>query len=204
MAVSLAALDRSVPPYISPMPHDSHPAALASLGSIEPHAPLLRRPPAGQLLYKVMSVENCIRSIEAGYLHFNHVDSYKDFTGADQHDGEQLAADRHGNKVVTFAKAPDFSFADYCDRSRSRTYAFCASLENSDHVWTYSDSTPKGNVGVVFDFDKLRTAVNRTLQSAAASLEYNGVRCPRSVSALRVTIVAAYLPKLTQSKHHRQ
>jgi len=40
----------------------------ALLGSIEPHAALLRQPPAGQLLYKVMSVENCIGSIERGYL----------------------------------------------------------------------------------------------------------------------------------------
>lgn len=159
------------------MPHDPHPAALAPLGLIEPHAPLLPRPPAGQLLYKVLSVENCIHSIEASYLHFNRVDCYKDFTGADQHDGEQLAADRHGNKAVTFAKAPAFSFADYCDRSRSRTYAFCASLENSDHIWAYSSSTPRGNVGVVFDFDKLRAAVNRTLQSGGAILEYNGARC---------------------------
>ncbi|WP_316227150.1 MULTISPECIES: hypothetical protein [unclassified Bradyrhizobium] len=158
------------------MPYDPLPAAPATLGSIESHAPLLRRPPVGQLLYKVTSVENCIRSIEGGYLHFNRVDSYKDFTSADQHDGEQLAADRDGNRAVTFAKAPDFSFADYCDRSRSRTYAFCASLENSDHIWTYSNGTPKGNVGVVFDFDKLRAAVNRTLQSGAAILEYNGVR----------------------------
>jgi hypothetical protein len=167
----------ALPPHIVHMPHDPHPAALASLGSIEPHAPLLRRPPAGQLLYKVMSVENCIRSIEDGYLHFNRVDQYKDFTGADQHDGEQLPADRGGNATVTFAKAADFSFADYCDLSRSRTYAFCASLENSDHVWTYSSNSPRGNVGIVFDFDKLRATINRTLQSGGAILEYNGVRC---------------------------
>jgi len=158
------------------MTHDPRPPGPPPFGLIEPHAPLLRRPPAGQLLYKVVSVENCIRSIEGGYLHFNRVDSYKDFPNADQHDGEQLAADRHGNAAVTFAKATDFSFADYCDQSRSRTYAFCASLENSDHIWTFSNSTPKGNVGVVFDFDKLRATLNRTLQSDGVILEYNGVR----------------------------
>jgi hypothetical protein len=147
------------------MSHDPHASSPPPFGLIEPHAPLLRRPPAGQLLYKVMNVENCIRSIEDGYLHFNRVDSYKDFPDADQHDSEQLSADRHGNAAVTFAKAPDFSFADYCDQSRSRTYAFCASLENTDYIWTYSSNSPRGNVGVVFDFDKLRTTVNRTLQS---------------------------------------
>jgi hypothetical protein len=118
-----------------------------------------------------MSVENCIRSIERGYLHLNRVDSYKDFPDADQHDSEQLSADRHANAAVMFAKAPDFSFADYCDQSRSRTYAFCASLENSDYIWTYSSNTPRGNVGVVFDFDKLRASVNRTLQSGGAVLQ---------------------------------
>ena len=55
-----------------------NPATPTLLGSIEPHAALLRQPPAGQLLYKVMSVENCVGSIERGYLHFNRVDSYKD------------------------------------------------------------------------------------------------------------------------------
>ena len=78
------------------MSHHSSPRAPAPLGLIEPHAPLLRRPPAGQLLYKVMSVENCVRSIEGSYLHFNRVDSHKDFSGADDHDGEQLPGDQAG------------------------------------------------------------------------------------------------------------
>jgi hypothetical protein len=164
-------------PHITSMPHDPHLAALAPLGSIEPHAGLLRRPSAGKLLYKVMSVENCINSVEGGYLHFNRVDSYKDFPDADDHDGEQLQADRVGNAAVTFAKAPAFSIADYYDRSRARTYAFCASLENSDHIWTYSSGTPKGNVGLVFDFDKVRATLNRTLQSGGAALEYNSIQC---------------------------
>jgi hypothetical protein len=124
-----------------------------------------------------MSVENCVRSIEAGYLHFNRVDSYKDFPGADTHDGEQLPGDRTGNATPTFEKAPDFSAAHYYDRSRSRTYAFSAALEDTDHVWTYSGGTPKGNVGLVFDFDKLRATLNRMLTSGGALLEYNGVRC---------------------------
>lgn len=70
-----------------------------------------------------MSVENCVSSIEGGYLHFNRVDSYKDFPHADRHDGEQLPGDRAGNAAATFEKAPTFSAADYYDRSRSRTYA---------------------------------------------------------------------------------
>jgi hypothetical protein len=163
--------------HIAAMSHHSSPPAPASLGLIETHAPLLRQPPAGQLLYKVMSVENCIRSIEGGYLHFNRVDSYKDFSGADDHDGEQLPGDRAGNEAATFEKAPAFSFTDYYDRSRSRTYAFCTALEDTDHVWTYGGGTPKGNVGLVFDFDRLRATLNRTLQSGGAALEFNGIRC---------------------------
>lgn len=159
------------------MSHHPFPPAPAPLGLVEPHAPLLRHPPAGQLRYKVMSVENFIGSIERGYLHFNRVDSYKDFPDADHHDGEQLPGDRAGNAAATFAKAPGFSAADYYDRSRSRTYAFCAALEDIDHVWTYSSGTPRGNVGLVFYFDKLRATLNRTLQSGGAFLEYNGIRC---------------------------
>lgn len=153
------------------------PPILAPLGSIEPHGPLLRQPPAGQSLYKVMSVENCIRSIERGYLHFNRVDSYKDFPDADHQDGEQLPGDRAGNAAATFAAAPGFSAADYYDRSRSRTYAYCAALQDTDHIWTYSSGSPRGNVGLVFDFDKLRATLNRTLQSGCAGLEFNGIRC---------------------------
>ncbi|MET0218348.1 MAG: hypothetical protein ABW205_10565 [Burkholderiales bacterium] len=43
----------NAPPAVAPTP----------LGSIEPHSGLLAAPPAGQSLYKVMSVENCLRSI---------------------------------------------------------------------------------------------------------------------------------------------
>ncbi len=164
------------------------PPTLAPLGLIEPHGPLLRQPPAGQSLYKVMSVENCIGSIERGYLHFNRIDSYKDFPDADHHDGEQLPGDRAGNVAATFAKAPGFSVADYYDRSRSRTYAFCAALEDTDHVWTYGNGTPRGNVGLVFDFDRLRAMLNRALLSGGAALEFDGVRC-RQIFDLNYGIV---------------
>jgi len=159
------------------MSHHPNPPTPALLGSIEPHTPLLRQPTSGQLLYKVMSVENCIRSIEHGYLHFNRVDTYKDFTDADRQDGEQLPSDRASNAAATFAKAPDFSVAHYYDRSRSRTYAFCAALKDTDHIWTYGSGTPRGNVGLVFDFDRLRATLNRSLRSGGAVLDFNGIRC---------------------------
>jgi hypothetical protein len=170
------------------MPHGATPTALAPLGWIEPHAGLLRQPPAGQLLYKVMSVENCIGSIERGYLHFNRVDSYKDFPDVDHHDGEQLPGDRAGNAAATFEKVPGFSAADYYDRSRSRTYAFCAALADTDHVWTYGGGTARGSLGLVFDFDKLRATLNRKLESGAAALEFNGIRC-RQIFDLNYGIV---------------
>lgn len=56
------------------------------------------------------------------------------------------------------------------------TYAFCAALEDTGHVWTYSSGTPRGNVGLVFDFDKLRTTLNRALALGGAGLEFNGIR----------------------------
>ena len=66
----------------------------APIGYIEPHASLLKRPPDDQFLYKIMSAENLLRSIDGAYLHFNRVDRYKDFPSADDHDGEQLPSDR--------------------------------------------------------------------------------------------------------------
>lgn len=147
-------------------------------GLVEPHAPLLRVPPEGQLLYKIMTVENLLRSIEGGYLHFNRVDSYSDLPNADNHDGEQLPSDQPGNEMSRFANASDFSGANYYDRCRARTYACCFSLENSDYIWThYGKGSDKGKVGVVFDFAKLRAAINRTLQPGNAALLYNGIQC---------------------------
>jgi hypothetical protein len=78
--------------------------------------------------------------------------------------------------TATFAKAPDFSAADY-DRSRSRTYACCFSLEDSEYIWRTYGIGPRGNVAVVFDFDKLRATLNRMLESGGVILEYNGLRC---------------------------
>jgi hypothetical protein len=86
----------------------------APLGIIEPHGPLLRLPLDGQLLYKIMTVG-----------HFNRVDSYTDLSNGDPHDGQQLPSNRTGNEMSRFAKAPDFSGADYYDRCRARTYACC-------------------------------------------------------------------------------
>jgi hypothetical protein len=159
---------------------EKEPANPASppLGSIEPHAGLLKRPADGQLLYKVMTVENLLRSISGAYLHFNRVDSYKDFPGADDRDGRQLPNDQPGNAATRFAGAPDFSAAAYYDQSRNRTYACCFSLEESESLWTnYASGSEKGKIGIVFEFGKLRAALNMTLQTGNSALEYNGVRC---------------------------
>lgn len=51
-------------------------AIVAPLGMVERHAGLLTVPADGQLLYKMMTVENLLRSISASYLHFNRVDAY--------------------------------------------------------------------------------------------------------------------------------
>lgn len=150
----------------------------APLGSVEPHAGLLTVPQADQPLYKMMTVENLLRSIVGGYLHFNRVDSYVDFPGADSNDGQQLPADQPGNASARFERAPDYSAADYYDQSRSRTYACCFSLENSDFMWrNYANGSAKGKACVVFELGKLRAALNRTFQPGNAALEYNGLRC---------------------------
>lgn len=150
----------------------------APLGAVESHAPLLTTPSDGQLLYKIMSVENLLRSIEGNYIHFSRVDRYTDFPGADPHDGHQLPKDQHGNSIMRFEKAPDFSISDYYDQSRARTYASCFSLENSDFIWNnYANGSERGKVCVVFEFGKLRDMLNKTLQPGKAVLEYCGNQC---------------------------
>jgi len=69
----------------------------------------------------VIRTEHFLASLERSYLHFNRVDSYRDFHGADAADGAQLPGDRPGNASSTFVKAPDFTVADYYDGSRART-----------------------------------------------------------------------------------
>jgi hypothetical protein len=148
------------------------------LGLVEPHAGMLNAPRSEQLLYKVMTVENLLRSIEGGYLHFNRVDHYRDFPGADPDDGAQLPQDRVSNEGARFAKAPDFSAADYYTTSRGRTYACCFSMENSDYIWReYANGGERGKACVVFEFGRLRDMLNRTLRSGHSALLCNGLRC---------------------------
>jgi hypothetical protein len=150
----------------------------APLGIVEPHAPLLSIPPEGQLLYKMMTIENLLRSVIGSYLNFNRVDCYIDFPGSDSHDGQQLPRDLKKNAIVRFQKSQKFSAADYYALSRARTYACCFSMENTDFIWkNYANGSAKGKVCTVFDFSKLRATLNATLQSGKAALEYNGNRC---------------------------
>lgn len=105
------------------------------LGRIEPHERLLTQPSDHQRLYKMMSLENFHRSLTESYLNFKRVDSYTDFSGADIYDGDQLPSDKDANESARFYKQPSFRCADYYAISRSRTYACCFSLENSDFIW---------------------------------------------------------------------
>jgi len=150
---------------------------------------MLTVPPDGQLLYKMMTVENSLRSFAGGYMHFNRVDSYTDFPNADAHDGQQLPRDRHGNAEARFAKSPEFSGANYYDLSRSRTYACCFSMENSEFIWkNFANGSQKGKVCIVVDFAKLRATLSRTFQAGNAALEYNGSRC-RQIFSVNYGIV---------------
>jgi hypothetical protein len=150
----------------------------APLGGIEPHRLMLKVPADDQLLYKMMTIENLLRSIRCDYLHFNRVDCYSDFPGADTHDGQQLPRDEQGSVTAKFANAPDFSAANYYDRSRARTYSCCFSLDNSSFIWKrYANGSEKGKACVVFRFGNLRTTLNRIFQSKSATLMYNRLRC---------------------------
>jgi hypothetical protein len=150
----------------------------ALLGSVEPHAPLLNVPPDGQLLYKIMKVEDLLRSIAGEYLHFSRVCDYKDFPRADPHDGEQYPQDRQRNATSVFQKTQDFSAANYYDQARARTYACCFSLKNSPYIWeSYGNNSKKGKVCIVFEFGKLHARLNRLWQRWNSVLMFNGARC---------------------------
>jgi Protein of unknown function (DUF2971) len=126
-----------------------------------------------------MSVENFYRSLTESYLHLTRVDSYTDFSGADIYDGDQLPSDKDANGSARFQKQPSFTCADYYATSRSRTYACCFSLDNSDFIWkNYGNGGTKGKICIVFEFGKLRTLLNRTMEQSLEnqSLMYGGLR----------------------------
>ena len=151
-----------------------------SWAEFEPHERLLTQPSDHQRLYKMMSLENFHRSLTESYLNFKRVDSYTDFSGADIYDGDQLPSDKDANESARFDKQPSFRCADYYAISRSRTYACCFSLENSDFIWeNYGSGDTKGKICVVFEFRRLRTVLNRTMEQSlgATSLMYSGVPC---------------------------
>ena len=149
-------------------------------GNVEPHAPLLTQPANDQQLFKIMRVGDFLRSVKEHYLHFQRVDSYKDFPTADAHDGAQPAADRKVNAGITFEKAQGYSVAEYYDGCRARTYACSFSLENTPLIWErYGLGDPVGKVGVVFDFGKLRETLNDTIgnQPGRSALMVGNIRC---------------------------
>jgi hypothetical protein len=149
-------------------------------GNVEPHAPLLRHPPDDQQLFKVMRAGDLVRSVAGNYLHFQRVDTYKDFAAADARDGEQPVLDRAVNAGITFEKAPDYSAADYYDNCRRRTYACSFSLANSPLIWErYGEGDPVGKVCVVFNFGVLRSILNETIGNAPdrSALMVGNVQC---------------------------
>lgn len=166
-----------------------HQTIPAPSGEIEPHAGLLRQPAFGQLLYKVMRAEYLIDSIAGSYLHFNRVDRYPDFDGADLQDGAQLPADRPSNANSRFLKSSEFTAAHYYDQCRARTFACCFALEQDEHLWgTYGSGGDHGNVAVVLDFAWLRQHINAQLRSDEAKLLVNGVHC-RQIFSINYGIV---------------
>lgn len=146
-------------------------------GWIEPHKMLLEQPSPGQRLYKVMSVENLLRSVAGSYLHFQRVDQYRDFPGADSEDGAEPAGAKATSVKVGFQKSPNYSLSDYYDSVRRRTYACCFSLENSEYIWdNYGGNTDLGKICLEFVYEKLRERLNATM-SGPSTLMYGDIQC---------------------------
>jgi hypothetical protein len=149
-------------------------------GNIEPHAPLLKRPADTQELVKIMRVGDFLRSVKERYLHFQRVDSYKDFPTADSSDGVQPVLDRAVNAGITFEKAPSYAVAEYYDSCRARSYACSFSLEDTPMIWErYGLGDPVGKVGVVFNFGKLRETLNTNVgnEPGRSALMVGNIRC---------------------------
>lgn len=93
------------------------------------------------------------------------------------------AADRPGNASTKFAKVPEFTAADYYDRSRARTYASCFSFENSEYIWReYRNGGTAGKICLVFNFGRLREMLNAVIESQEAAMMCGDLRCAQIFS----------------------
>jgi hypothetical protein len=136
-----------------------------------------------------MTAEYLVDSVASSYLHFNRIDSYRDFDGADLHDGAQLPADRLRNATVGFQKGPEFKAENYYDQCRARTYACCFALEIGDYLWeSYGSGGTRGKVAVVLDFVWLRQHLNAQFASDSTKLYYQGEPC-RQIFSINYGIV---------------
>jgi DUF2971 family protein len=168
------------------------------LGWIEPHAHLLRQPPHEQRLYKIVRIHYLLDMLKNNYLHFRRVDTYDDIV-----DGEQLPLDRNQNKEAAFQNDPNYTMARYYDGSRARTYACCFSLENSSHIWREYGKEDDA-VCLVFEFGKLRRALNDTMQSSIENelLLSGDYRC-KQIFSINYGIVE-YIERGTQNLNTEQ
>lgn len=148
------------------------------LGSIEPHAGLLNIPNNNQFIYKIMRLDDLMKSISESYFHFTRIDRYKDFLGADLNDGKQSPKDLQKNERIKFIKEnPTHTISDYYNKSRRRTYACCFSIEDSEYIWiNYGNGASKGKVCLTFSFGKLRFMLNEIIKNEKGVL-YNGIPC---------------------------
>ncbi len=138
--------------------------------SIEPHAPLLKKPNEGALLYKVISSKNFIHMVENDYLYFRRVDSYSD----DKRDSDQPDKDKESSKKSKFENAIDYTAKNYYDSCRSKTYACCFSTEATSHIWrNYGEGDPNA-ICLVFDCHKLINFLNITFDETR--IIYRGQR----------------------------
>ncbi|HCR5241459.1 TPA: hypothetical protein OO081_002817, partial [Legionella pneumophila] len=146
-------------------------------GFIDSHTYLLSPPPNNnRYLYKITNINCLLSSILGNYLHFNSVSSYDDFPRADINDGAQLPLERPLNASSSFEKAPHFTMENYYDNSRSRTYASCFSIQNSEHIWeNYGNHNSTDKVGIIFDYIKLKTMLNAVMLSSNTSLLINNI-----------------------------
>ncbi len=124
--------------------------------SIEPHAPLLKKPGENSVLYKIVSSENFIDMVQHDYLYFKRVDTYSD----DKRDSDQPDKDKEISDKSKFEKAIDYTAKNYYDSCRSKTYACCFSTENTASLWENYGDDRSGGVCLVFDCHKLINFMN--------------------------------------------
>lgn len=131
----------------------------------------LKEPDENIVLYKFISFDRFLETIEKNYLYFNKVSNYPDL---DPYDSDILPNDIEDAKNSSFGKNPNYTWLDLCKKARNAMYACCFSLSNDKIMWeTFGE---KNSICLAIKYDNLKGLIEKSYDRNKAILDVNNNR----------------------------